>query len=116
MHNKYYQNIDVTMPTNAIVTSVNGNTVQTSGDINLNNVKVLSLNGIVTKPDINDEVVLLPLKNGEYIALGNILNDDVNSDCEFVLKSVSGGRLTFFKDGSISMNGFRISKDGDIMV
>lgn len=115
MNNKYYKNDSVDMPTNAIVTSINQNKLQTSGDFTLNDVKILSLNGFVTNPNINDEVVLLPLKNGDYIALGNISNNTIDNDCEFLLQSKSGGKLKFLKDGSISMNGFRIGKDGDIM-
>ncbi len=115
MNNKYFKNNSVDMPINSIVTSINKNVLQTSGDINLNNVKILSLNGFITKPDLNDEVVLLPLKNGDYISLGNVLKDNLDEDCEMIIKSKSGGFLKFFKDGSVSMNGFRISKDGDIM-
>lgn len=115
MKNTYYKNDDVAMPINAVVTSANGNVVQTSGECDLNNVKVLSLNGIITTPNISDEVILLPLKNGEYVAIGSILKTAIDVDCEFLIESKSGAKLKFYKNGSISINGFTIDINGNIM-
>lgn len=115
MKNNYYENYDVDMPKKAVVVSKNNNTLQVNSDFLLNQVKVLSLNGVVTMPDSLDEVILLPIKNGEYIAIGNILTKELDADCEMMLYSKSGGKIKFFKNGSISINGFTITVDGDIV-
>ncbi|MEG0894294.1 MAG: hypothetical protein RSE93_01155, partial [Oscillospiraceae bacterium] len=57
-----------------------------------------------------DEVILAPMANGEYIAIGTIINNSTDKLCLNMGKS----NISLCKDGNITINNLTIDLQGNL--
>lgn len=100
------------------VTACDGTNVNTLSHVQAINVPLVFPSGMVSLPLIGDELVLIPVIGGEYVACGQPIDkvgvDGVESG-EVKLYSAGGGYIHLKRNGDILLNGVRITKDGQII-
>lgn len=89
-------------------------TIQVCGHTQLRKVKMIGLPGVYALPQEGQTVVMLPIDNGGYLMLGNILEADGLNQDEIILKNNKGAYLKLRNDGKIEINGLVISSNGQI--
>lgn len=110
--NRYYENNWVEQADLAHVTMADASVIHAAGHTGLRNVKLAVPYGVTARPVEGDEVVLLPLNNGEYVILGTVCRrSDVQSG-EILLQAKSGAYIKLKANGEIELNGMVIRADG----
>ncbi len=96
------------------VTFSNAGQVNISSDLDISNIKMLSLPGINTKPKVGDTGVILPLDDGSFIYLGNVKSsgDTVSGHIKFEVES--GAYILLKENGDVEINSMIIAPDGTI--
>lgn len=100
-------------PHTGMVTRVNGRLVDVSSHIRLADIPCISTFGAEGMPAVGDTVLVLPTIGG-YACIG-IQNERPLPEGEVRLTSPGGAELLLKADGSISLNGLIITKEGALL-
>ena len=85
-----------------------------SGEVDAQNIELVHPYGVFAQPCEQDEVLLLPVRDGRYVMLGVISAPEALKAGELLLKGKSGAYLKLGSDGAVEINGLRIGSDGQI--
>lgn len=103
----------------AKVTGVGRDFVNVSGHTMLKNVKMTLPQGICVLPKEGDDVIVMPLENGEYIVLGTVYNRSLEGGSlnrgEILIKSEGGAYIKLKNNGEVEINGMIIDTNGQII-
>lgn len=97
----------------ATVVSVERDSINAVAHTQTIGVEVATPYGVKAMPSVGDEVVLVPTVDGKYICVGKVCNNAVAN--ELSLSAPSGAEIVLKADGSISLNGLVISKEGVLL-
>lgn len=96
-----------------VVEQINGNSLRVDSNNRVSNALLASPFGISAVPSAGDEVLLIPLADGRFIAAGRIVSNI--REGEIKIEAPSGAFIALKANGEIELNGAVISKDGKLI-
>lgn len=91
------------------------NTLQLAGHTAWQNLRIAAPDGMFSIPPTGKELLLLPLADGEMVVCGSLAQAPADlSPGELLLQNASGASIRLKTDGSISLNGLIIDRNGQI--
>lgn len=88
--------------------------VGVTGEVDAQSIELVHPYGIFAQPCEQDEVLILPTRDGKYVLLGVVSGPESLQAGELLLKGKSGAYLKLRGDGAVEINGLVVGPDGQI--